>query len=72
MNNLEKLSLNLNKSVNNLELEKLISNIKHNISKDYFIQSYKNYDFDFGDYIGFDLESLEFYENWLGDKIGRN
>lgn len=70
MNNFKDYSLELNKRVNNIKLEKLILDIKHNIIKEDIVSLYKNYDFDMENYIGFDLESLNDYENWLGENIG--
>ena len=72
MNNFKDYSLELNKRVNNIKLEKLILDIKHNIIKEDIVSLYKNYDFDMENYIGFDLESLNVYENWLGENIGRD
>ncbi len=72
MNNFKDYSLELNKRVNNIKLEKLILDIKHNIIKEDIVSLYKNYDFDMENYIGFDLESLNDYENWLGENIGRD
>lgn len=69
MENINKLGLEYKKRVNNSFNNKLIYNNYHSISKDSMINAYKN--FTMVDYIGFDTESLEFYENWLGGDIGR-
>ena len=70
MHNFDKLSLEYKKLVNNTNQQKLILNFNHNIS----IQNYENalmkYNFDCVDYIGFDLNSLNMYEDWLGDSFG--
>lgn len=61
MKNIDKLSLEYSKLVNNSTDFNLIYNKYHNINKDIF--NYDNYFVD--DYVGFDIESLELYEDWL-------
>ena len=65
MRNFEKLSLEYSKLVNNRIDLNLICDEYHSISKDMFDREYYIFD----EYIGFDIESLDFYEDWLsGDK----
>lgn len=65
MRNLDKFSLEYAKYVNNGIDFKLIYDEYHNISKDML----GSYDYHHDDYIGFDIESLDYYEDWLcGDK----
>ena len=61
MKNIDKLSLEYSKLVNNTTDFNLIYNKYHNINKDIFY--YDNYFVD--DYIGCDIESLDMYEDWL-------
>ena len=72
MNNFDKLSLEYENLVNNINQQKLISNINHNISIENYENVLRKYGFDNENYIGFDLESLNLYEDWLGDNFGRN
>ncbi len=72
MYNFDKLSLEYKNLVNNTNQQKLISNLNHNISIQNYENILKQYNFDSVDYIGFDLDSLNMYEDWLGDGFGRN
>lgn len=67
MKNVDKLSLEYSKCVNNEIDFKLIFDKFHNINKDDIKMAYQN--FDMSDYIGFDLDSLDYYENWLGEDV---
>lgn len=72
MNNFNKLGLEYSNLVNNTNQQKPISNINHNISIQNYENALRKYNFDIVDYIGFDLDSLNMYEDWLGDSFGRN
>lgn len=72
MINFDNYSLELSKKVNNIKLEKLIFDVEHIINKEDMIASLKNYNFNMENYVGFDLDSLNNYENWLGENFGRD
>lgn len=72
MNILDKYSLELSNSVNNLAIDKLIKQKNHMMSKDEFEKIFISNMSEETDNIGFDFESLENYEKWLGENIERD
>ena len=69
MKNIDKLCLEYKKFVNNDFNDKPIKNLYHIISKEDMRNAYLDYQTP--EYVGFDVDSLDFYENWLGGDIGR-
>ena len=69
MKNIDKLSLEYSKVVNNHIDEKLIYDCGHNINKEEFISRYQNYT-PFED-VGCDIDCLDNYIDWLGEDIER-
>lgn len=72
MNILDKYRLELSNSVNNLAIDKLIKQKNHMMSKDEFEKIFISNMSEETDNIGFDFESLENYEKWLGENIERD